>query len=189
MAGCEDGHLPDLVTCMHTSRRQDSGGVDCCGGLEPRCFLSQEPAGQKQCRSAGCRVCRVNVHSLFVDLDEVTIGEVPHCEHVHRSTSSSPPWRRRLGPPRHSHDRHAAHAAPPPGPGVRPTRPHGATQSALVNYATPVPGLGGGPVCVHTHMRRSRFANPKQLFKQTGKGIPQRTDSETKTRADSHLPT
>ena len=74
---------------------------------------------------------------------------------------------------------------PAPGSGVRPTRPHGATQSALVNYATPVPGLGGGPVCVHTHMRRSRFAKiPNNFSNRPGKGFHSGPTAKLK-----HVPT
>ena len=60
-----------------------------------------------------------------------------------------------------------------------------ATQSALVNYATPVPGLGGGPVCVHTHMRRSRFAKiPNNFSNRPGKGFHSGPTAKLK-----HVPT
>ena len=80
-------------------------------------------------------------------------------------------------------------AARPRGAPHAPT--HGATQSALVNYATPVPGLGGGPVCVHTHMRRSRFAKiPNNFSKRPGKGFHSGPTAKLKhVPTDSHLPT
>ena len=113
--------------------------------------------------------------------------EVPHCEHVHPARPPHRPggdaW---VLPDTVTTDtRHTLVAAPPPGPGVRPTRPHGATQSALVNYATPVPGLGGGPVCVHTHMRRSRFAKiPNNFSNRPGKGFHSGPTAKLK-----HVPT